>query len=185
MIKSLNPKKNNGFSIAEVMIAITIFSIGIIGVSSMMLQTMQAETLNAGHLKASMLAQEGLELVRGLRDENWIRLELDPTLTAEDIPWDNLFSQTDTGGAFAIDYLGNYYTGLGDISHASTTLRLNSGDFYEHATGIPTNFKRLITVNDSCPIGGVDCWNVIATVQWTSSGKINNYRAQTTLYDWR
>lgn len=174
--------KKRGFSIIEVMIAITIFSIGIIGISSMMLQTMQAESLNSGHLKASMLAQEALELVRGLRDENWLFFDPDSvSLIAADIPWDDHFGYTD--GTFIIDHVGNFNDTPDIINDPGAMLFVDANGFYQHGPGSPTSFKRLVTVDNSTCVG--ECWDIAVQVQWNSSGKINNYYAQTTLYNWR
>ena len=166
---------NNGFSLLEIIIVMAIFSFALVGISSLMLQTMQAESLNAGYLKASLFSQEGLELVRGYRDENW----LNPALPE----WDANFGDMD--GEFTI-YYGNAINiddTADDFSHDSTILYYN-GTCYDHVdTGTPSVYKRLITVDDSTC--GTDCWNVKSEVRWVSSGRTSIYVAETILYDWR
>ena len=173
---TINFKKNlilnqNGFSMMEMIVVLSIFTIGLLGVASLMLQTMQAEAVNAGYLKASMFAQEGLELVRGYRDDNW----LDQTATN----WDDNFGDTD--GEFIVDHrLGSINDNPDFISESATFLRLN-GDFYEHGVGVLTNFRRLITVTNC----GVDCRGIESRVEWKASGKEHSYVAETILYNWR
>jgi len=156
----------------EVIVALSIFSIGLIGMASLMLQSMQAEALNEGYLKASLFAQEGVELVRGIRDENW----LNPSLVAWDL---NIYDPADT--TFTIDYNNNIDRSVDFITDAGAVLRLNGGDFYEHAAGQATTYSRLMDVT-SC---GPDCREVKATVSWKHSGKVSTYEATTILYDWR
>jgi len=56
-----------GFSILEATLALGVVSIGLLGVFSLSLQTARAQYINKSYLAASMLAQEGLELVRNVR----------------------------------------------------------------------------------------------------------------------
>lgn len=164
-----------GFTILETMVAIAIFSIGLVGISSLFLQTMQAESLNAGYLKASMLAQEGVELVRNVRDENW----LDQSATS----WDRYIADGGADTTFVIDYNPASIDFTPDsLNDAGATLFVDANDFYSHSGITPTSYRRLITATTTC---GSDCWDIKSEVQWSSSGKINNYVAETILYDWR
>lgn len=166
-------KKNKGFTLLEIMVSITIFSFGLIGVSSLMLQAMQAETLNAGYLKASMLAQEGIELTRGLRDENWLS-------QGANFWDDNIAGSLDD--TFIIDYNGLPDDTPNSLDDSSTFLSLDANNFYSHSGGTPSSYRRLIELDNSC---GTYCWNIKSHVRWISSGKVNNYIAETMLYDWR
>ncbi|NCQ16134.1 hypothetical protein GW814_00575, partial [Candidatus Falkowbacteria bacterium] len=62
---------NQGISILEVIVAILIITIGMIGVMSLVIQNVEAQYINKNILIASGLAQEGLELARNTRDLNW------------------------------------------------------------------------------------------------------------------
>lgn len=165
-----------GFTILETMVAIAIFSIGLVGISSLFLQTMQAESLNAGYLKASMLAQEGVELVRNVRDENW----LDQSATS----WDRYIADGGADTTFVIDYNpASIYFNPDTLDSSETILSIDANNFYSHSGVTPTNFRRLITIDDTTC--GNDCWSIKSEVRWTSSGRTNNYIAETILYDWR
>ena len=64
--------KKNGLSIPEVMIAIFIILIGLSGISGIISKIIPVAGLSSLYFEASYLAQEGIELVRNIRDENWI-----------------------------------------------------------------------------------------------------------------
>jgi len=64
--------KKNGLSIPEVMIAIFIILVGLSGISGVISKIIPVAGLSSLYFEASYLAQEGIELVRNKRDENWI-----------------------------------------------------------------------------------------------------------------
>ena len=64
--------KKNGLSIPEVMIAIFIILVGLSGISGVISKIIPVAGLSSLYFEASYLAQEGIELVRNIRDENWI-----------------------------------------------------------------------------------------------------------------
>ena len=59
-------------SLAEVIIAILIFSSGTVAAVSMMIYTLKLAKLSEHHVVASNLARSGLELLRSKRDSNWL-----------------------------------------------------------------------------------------------------------------
>ncbi len=170
-------KNNKGFSIMEMIVVLAIFSLGLLGIASLMLQTMQAEATNAGYLRASMLAQEGIELVRGYRDDNW--------LNESATDWDDNFGDIDTDGDYIIDYTTDP-TSINDnpdsISDSATILLKDAAGYYQYNTGTPTIFRRLITVVRCL---SDDCYNIESKVNWSASGKHHSYVAKTRLYNWR
>ena len=60
-----------GFTLLEVTAVTAILTIALLGISSLVIQNLQAHNYNHNFLIASMLSQEGLELVRNIRDDNW------------------------------------------------------------------------------------------------------------------
>ena len=65
--------KKNGLSVPEVMIAIFIVLIGLSGISGVISKIIPIPGLSSLYFEASYLAQEGIELVRNNRDENWLK----------------------------------------------------------------------------------------------------------------
>ena len=63
-------KKKYAFTFIEVMIAIVIFSIGILAVLSLVTNNLKSMDRNNLRLQATLLAKEGIELVYNLRDSN-------------------------------------------------------------------------------------------------------------------
>ncbi len=158
-----------GFSLAEVVIALGILSFGLIGISSLLLQNMQVENLTKNYVVASMLAQEGVELVRNIRDENWVLYQD----WLDDIP----------GGNFAIDYRGRSSINItpNNLGDTGTRLYLDGANFYSHDTSLlSTPFYRLITVEIFA-----EYILVKSDVMWKGRFGERHYIIETTLFNWR
>lgn len=166
--------KNFGFTVIEVLAVISILVIGLLGVSSLVVQNIQAQSINRNYLTASMLAQEGLDLVRNARDTNWLQQD----------DWLGQSSGIDIvgDGTYAIAYDGDIFFTPSSINGAR--LLRNAQGYYDHnfiaAVGQQTKFYRLITV-----VNNVSSLNVESHVQWTERGRTHDYKANTILYDWR
>ena len=62
-----------GFSLLEVIIAISILGTGIAGAIALTTQTIQTGTFVQKQLTAAYLAQEGVEVIHNLRHNNWVK----------------------------------------------------------------------------------------------------------------
>ena len=187
-----NKLNNKGFSILEASVVMGVVSIGLLGVFSLVLQNIQVQKVNKNMLVASMLAQEGLELVRNIRDDNWI--------ASPQVAWDSNIAGWNNND-FTVDYTMvmaevDDTNAAGDIvEEAGAKLYLvNGGNFYTHdadgGANEATAFSRLITaiaVDASWPADGVcDYYKVKSHVQWKGNkGALKDYIAETHLYNWR
>ena len=180
---------NKGFSILEASIVMGVVSIGLLGIFSLVLQNIQVQKVNKNMLVASMLAQEGLDLVRNIRDDNWI--------ASPQVDWD-----LDIAGWNNNDFTVDYTMALADADdsdndnditeEASTALYKDSANsFYTHTSvgNTATQFFRLIIadgIDASSPVDGViDYYKVKSHVQWNEKGVLKDYIAETYLYNWR
>ncbi len=165
-IKKVNNSK--AFSVLEMIIAIAIISIGLLGLVSLGTQNTRVGYINKNSLTASMLAQEGLELVRNNRDNNW------RSVVAS---WSNNLIGD---GDYVVDYTGFLDDSVDNIDEPGARLYLDSNGFYVHNnTGKSTPFFRLITVVDK-----VDYIIVLSQVKWAEGSNIHTYTAETRLYNW-
>lgn len=68
-------QKNKGFTMMEVIVAIFILEMVMVGGYSLIQQITTGASLNQNKLTASYLVQEKFELVRNTRDNNWLQRE--------------------------------------------------------------------------------------------------------------
>lgn len=164
-------KKQNGFTILETIIAFFIITMGMVGVLTLVVQNVQVQYINKNVLIASHLAQEGLELVRNVRDNNWLTPGHGWT---QDIVGD---------GTYTVDYRGrtSINASVNDINDAGARLYIDNNGFYSHlASSQATKFYRLITVADHGSYLDVEC-----KIRWLEKAQNYDYTAKTLLYDWR
>jgi len=140
-----------------------------VGVSSLVVQNIRAQYIDKNVLIASGLAQEGLELVRNIRDLNWLSSG-------------NAYQ--DLLGTYTIDYRGREsIKAVGSINDAGAKLYVNNfSGLYTHgaADGAATIFYRLITADNESGYLDVRC-----KIRWKEGGRNHDYTAETYLYNWR
>lgn len=159
-----------GFTLIEVITVLLVVSLGMVGVLSLITQNIQSQSLNKDTLIAYQLAQEGIEMIRGVRDTNWRNGRSWRT---------NLAS-----GDYYMDYLD--FTPHPAVVRADGNLNQDSLGFYYNASSnpslpLPANyFSRIISLTDASDGGLV----VRANIYWTDHGRDYVYSLETLLYDW-
>ncbi len=164
-----SPGFGSGFSIVEVVIALGIVTVALLGIVSLVVQNIQVKGMNKNYLLASALAQEGLELVRNMRDSNWLT------------PWNDWKQDIVQDGTYIIDYRGrsSIDDGPDDITALGAKLYMNGGYYTHQAAGTDAHFSRLITIADNG-----DYLSASSTVMWLDRGT-HTYTAETYFYNWR
>lgn len=164
--KILSNKK--AFSLIEIMAVIMIIALGMVGVANLVTQSIQAQSLNKSNVIAHQLAQEGIELIRQVRDTNWVQGN----------PWNTNLSS----GNYCIDYLSS--SPLSISSPSDCHLYFNDHRYYSSQAGVgdqDTPFNRMITINDT----STTTMEVTSIITWTDRGRAYRYDVSTQLYDWR
>lgn len=134
--------------------------------SALVLITMTVNSTRASRSRiiAIGLSQEGLEIVRNIRDNNWL-----------------------AGRRTALNWRqgmdpGNYrvqYDSSGLLVFSTTPLRINNG-FHQYASGDNTLFYRKITIEHI----GDNQMRIISEVTWIEQGRNRAVSAETRLYNW-
>jgi len=68
----LSPKHSRGQGLLEATLSIGVILIGLGGILALTLRNVTATTASAQRIVALQLAREGIEVVRGVRDSNWL-----------------------------------------------------------------------------------------------------------------
>jgi len=157
------------FSLIEIMAVLLIVSLGIIGVANLATQSIQAQTINRGSIVAYQLAQEGLEIVRQIRDTNWLQGN----------DW-----KTGLGsGTYCLDYKSQVLRPVASLNDCK--LYFDNNKWYyapqiEEAGMVFTGFRRVVVIN-----AATSSATVTALVSWDDRNKVFHYEVETELYDWR
>ncbi|MFA5843031.1 MAG: hypothetical protein WC882_05205 [Candidatus Gracilibacteria bacterium] len=186
------------FTLAEVVIGVTILSIVLIGITTLTITSIRANEANIHRLTAYYLAQEGLEGMRTIRDSNWLQ---NYTWNEGDSLWGIGFEQE---GYYLIDYVPGStvepfkLTFLGTEEPSSEGVQLywagnDASHFYvqdkdaslsswaSEAEASP--YKRYLYV--TYPNSAEDIAEVTAVVLWDEHGHSKSMEVSTRLSDWK
>src|SRR4030043_1079800 len=158
-------KKNAGFTVLEVIIAIFVISIGVLAVVRVMPSIISGSSLNNDRLTAAYLAQEGIEIVRNIRDSNRIQGDDD----------DDGFQANckKINGGCEVDYFcvtvlnpnpGNPHAKCLQSCGSPQTLtplKIDPNKGFNYSTGSGTQFKRVVYIEKE-----TDYINVTSVVFW-------------------
>lgn len=158
-----------GFTLIEVVIATFILVTGIMGAFGVIQQVTAYVSTSSNRLVAAYLSQEGIELIRNIRDSNWLA----------GVSWTTGLLDCEAG--CEADYNDSSLTSYGGGRY----LKLNGG-FYKYCDfGADTKFKRKITVTPAVDPDDIDILKVLVSVEWQEKGSIKRFSAQENLYNWK
>jgi type II secretory pathway pseudopilin PulG len=152
---------NKSFTLLETIVAIFVLSTGILAISSLISYFISASSISRQRLVAAYLVQEGIEIVRNLRDNNLINLR----------NWNEGLNNGDWQADYD-DFSLSPYTGA--------FLNLESSGFYGYGPGIQTNFRRKINLQKSG-----DILTIRVDVEWRERGRWHSLSATEKIYNWQ
>ena len=117
------------FTLLEVILAIFVLGVAASGAYTLIYRVLNFSSLLAPKVAASYLAQEGLEIVRNIRDSNWLN----------DDNWVNGLDNCSNG--CEADYLSTALQ-----PYRNRYLKINDNGLYNYSTGSNSHFKRKIII---------------------------------------
>ena len=159
--------KSKGFTLLEVIAAIFILVVGIGGSFSLIYQTLSAASIVEMELTASYLAQEGIEIVKNLRDRAWLERR-----SPEPPSWNGYLPDGDWEADYSSLKLENPYAG--------TFLNIDSDGFYSYSAGNTTKFKRKISIDEIAST----TIEILIEVEWQERGRSHEVKVLEHITDW-
>ena len=158
-----------GFTLLETLVAVAVLMMALLGPFSIAQQSLRSAYYARDQVTAYYLAQEGVEFVRSIRDENYLSGN----------PWLNGIS-TCTDVACMVDFPNFTYA---PCSGTCPALKISdAGGLFNNATGADSKFTRQVTLT---PVAGMPDEMIISvTVSWTSSGVPRIFTLQERLFNW-
>jgi Tfp pilus assembly protein PilV len=125
-------KKKSGFSFLETIISVFLIAIGMIAVMALMASSLKESFDSRDQVIATLLSQEGIELVRNVRDNNWA----------------NDLGSFDAGFPSASKVRCQVDAVTDAISCPAFwfSLKLNTDGIYNYSSGSATRFQRKIMI---------------------------------------
>jgi prepilin-type N-terminal cleavage/methylation domain-containing protein len=167
-----------GFTIIELMVTIIMLSVGIIGAYSAFSPFVSLTYNISNRFEAAYLGQEGLEIVRNMRDNNVIR-----STNNHMANWSDGLLECDLG--CQLDYktgtLAQTFANKLKPYDPSEFLKINADNAYSYDDGTNTRFQRKVTITQE---SGPDILKVSVLVTWDYNGSPFNFETVEYLYNW-
>jgi len=168
-------KKQKAFTLVEVLIAISILTIGILSGFILITKVLYNTAVIQDRLTASFLTQEGIELVRQVRDSNFLQI-----MNGESVEWkdglaDGSYTIESKAGSEQPITLTSVDTGEGSNFRYNDDTKI-----YNYTIGEPTTFNREIkitTIND-------DEIRVESIMKWKTRTIDFNLTVEDHLFNW-
>ena len=170
-IKKISFASEKGFSLLEVIFALFIVSIALLGILTLTTYVGSAGGASSSKLVAASLAQEGIEVVKNIRDLNF-----------DASGWNNWYdSISETATNYIVQYDDDDLRSFSD-----TPLRYDSvSGLYGYDAGSDTPYKRVISLTKNP--GGSDANEIKVSVQitWSENSRSYSLIAEDRLWNWR
>tara|TARA_Y100000310_G_C20560648_1_gene752873 strand:- start:357 stop:887 length:531 start_codon:yes stop_codon:yes gene_type:complete len=169
-----------GFTIIEVLFAIFVLTVGAVGAFALTSQVISISSAPSSQLVASYLAQEGIEVVRNIRDSNLLAIHKGGSILWTDQLLKLSCEQTvgsDKYYEYEIDHASS-----SDLNCYSATLLKRDSLGYSYGASIDTIFTRKVTVDpdESDP----NLLVITVEVFWQEESEIKSVTASNNLYNW-
>lgn len=152
-----------GFTLIEIIVATFLLTVGTIGGFSLIQKTISFTSISSSQLTAFYLAQEGIEIIRNIRDTNYL----------EGSAWDDGIS---SGADYRLDYQSNSFPDVLCEDYLK-----DNGIFFACSSDSSSKFQRQITITKP----EADKMVVSVRVDWQERGRSHQVFVQTELYNWR
>jgi prepilin-type N-terminal cleavage/methylation domain-containing protein len=158
-------KNKNGFTLLEVIVSMAVISVGILGALALTNYSISSAVFAKNQLISANLAQEQIEVVRNIRDSNWLG----------GVSWKDKIPQ---GTNLNVDYNSTQLSDLPDGLFFD-------GLRYLHSTTPNTPFSRHLEIAYKIDGDGYEYIQVKSVVEWKDRGRVHKILAIDHLYDWR
>lgn len=167
---------NSGFTLLESLIAIAIFTTSILALLSILANGISSTTYAKRKIVASYLAEEGVERVRNIRDNQVL---FDPGGQAGWDAFKGLVDSTCANGCYLTD--ANAFVQC-DVSCPPLKYDANTGR-YNYTTGEDAGYVRMIKVAE--PLGAAgDERKISSTVSWVQGSGEKEIVFSESLFNW-
>jgi len=157
------PTNNAGFTLVEALVSLLIFSIALPAIFFLLTNNLKNASLVEHNFIASGLVQEGMEVVRNIRDSEW--------------HLSNSFGTTIPDGSYRIQWNSQAMLPFADLF-----LKKDSGNgFVSYDMGNDTIFKRTVIIST---VSGAEK-RVVVSVTWDERGAPKSISTEIHLFDWK
>ncbi len=165
--KFIHSKK--GFTLIETLVAITILLIAVVGPISLIGDALHKLYYAKDQMIAINLAQEGIEVVRQVRDTNMLNSAVGFDIFALSSP-----------AYYTVNAIST--TPLTSSDSTQKPVLIDAGFYKQEGAGTPTQFTRLVII-ESVVTGAIER-KVTSKVEWKTGGQVGTITVTEYLFKW-
>lgn len=151
-----------GFTLLETIVAVGLIVVGLVSALALITNSLFYVSNIQDRLIAANLAAEGIEVVRNIRDNNWL----------QNLAWNNGLADGDYQVAYDSMLLSSF---------SGSPLLLDSNGAYNYTLGAATSYVRKISIAN---LSNYEI-RIIATVTWQRRGITYSSSAEDHLFNWK
>lgn len=180
MIKINNKETRNGFTLVETLVAIGILVLAVTGAFSAAQMGITTSTYSKNQVIAFYLAQDGVEFIRNIRDNNGLKGQAWLTDISSNSSDPCYFNNTCTVDPTAVSPNPNIIRCSGG-SGSCPSLKQDTNGIYGYVSGTDTIFRReiqLTSINDHEI-------SILVSVIWRKGLVDRSFRIRENIFDWQ
>ncbi len=151
-----------GFTLLETIVAVGLIVTGLVSALALITNSLFYVSNIQDRLIAANLAAEGIEVVRNIRDNNWL----------QNLAWNNGLADGDYQVA---------YDSMSLSSYSASPFLLDSNGLYNYTSGAATSYVRKISIAN---LSNYEI-RIIAMVTWQRRGITYSSSAEDHLFNWK
>ncbi len=168
-----------GFTFVEVLVSLFILTLGVGGAFAVIRTITMGTNVNNSRLTASYLGQEGVEVIRNIRDTNWLQSRADGSVS-----WDDGIREGDWQVDYNTETLRNTSFencgGSNCMHYNGRKLNRDSNGFLSYSPGTSTPFRRMVSIDKL----GSDRIEVSVTVMWDERNRSHSVEVTEIIQNW-
>ena len=157
---------SKGFTLIEVIVSILMISTVVVGAMFAISLSFSSAARIRDSMIAANLAQEGLEVVRGIRDRDW--------------HLGNIFGASLANGSYIVTWNSESLTAFSDVF-----IKKDANGFYNYVSGTDTIFKRKVIIEDSAQNPSTVERVVKVEVSWDEKRAPKIIQVEARLFNWQ
>jgi len=151
-----------GFTLLETIVAVGLIVVGLVAALALITDSLFYVSNIHDRLAAANLTAEGIEVVRNIRDNNWLQSRA----------WNSGL----TDGDYQVTY-----DSMAPSSYSGNPLLLASNGLYNYVSGVVTPYVRKVSIAN---LSNYEI-RVIATITWQRRGITYSSSAEDHLFNWK
>lgn len=159
----IHDRNQQGFTLIEALVSLLVLTMGVVPAYYLSQAAQNVGNSIRDNLVAANLAQEGIEVIHGIRDTNWFISQ----------PFDNGLAS----GSYEVEWNSELPLVVWQDRH----LRLDTNGRYNYSSGTVTSFKRRVRI---APVGTEEL-KVTSEVTWTDRKRSRRIELEAHLFNWR